>query len=149
MEELFQTLRTEDFEKLFFVLEDIIHKYGKSDKIFQPLLRISNNILNKLSRTSHTNFIGRIHKLIANVFPLSHRSGVNFKGIYNERITIETEDQDTAMETEDKISFLGDDKIENTGALDYEFYKNFWLLQKYFSDPFQVRFEVSAAAYTI
>lgn len=140
VEELFQTVRTEDFENLFFVLEDIIQKYGKTDKSFQPLLRICNWILNKLSSTSHTNFIGRIHKLIANVFPLSHRSGVNFKGIYNERIVIDPEDQDTIMETQDQASYGGDEKEEATTKLTYSFYKNFWLLQKYFSDPFQVRF---------
>lgn len=140
MEELFQTVRTEDFEKIFFVLEDIIHKHGKRDeKIFLPLLRICNGILDKLSSTSHTNFIGRIHKLIANVFPLSHRSGVNFKGIYNERIAIEPSEKDEEMAPEGDSALLRSENGQTSAKLSYNFYKNFWLLQKYIADPFQVR----------
>lgn len=136
VEELYQSIRIEDFERLFFVLEEIIHKYGRKDnKIFLPLLRICNGILNKLSCTYHTEFIGRIHKLIANVFPLSHKSGVNLKGTFNDKITIDTS-EDAEMELESNILLGSQDK--ETPKLSFEFYKNFWLLQKYISDPFQV-----------
>ena len=138
VEELFQSIKTEDFSKLFFVLEDVIYKHNKGDeKIFLPLLRIWNGILNKLSTTNHTNFIGRIHKLIADVFPLSHKSCVNFKGIYNQRIAIETTNEDVEMPNDEES--ICPKKEEIISSLSYSFYKNFWLLQKYISDPFQVR----------
>lgn len=138
VEDLFQSIKTEDYSKLFFVLEDVIYKHNKGDeKIFLPLLRIWNGILNKLSTTSHTNFIGRIHKLIADVFPLSHRSGVNFKGIYNQRIAIEPTNEDVQMQEDEETTWVKTD--ENITSLSYSFYKNFWLLQKYISDPFKVR----------
>jgi hypothetical protein len=95
--------------------------------------------LDKWSSTNQTNFIGRIHKLIANVFPLYHQSGVNFKGIYNERVWVEPTDQDAEMEPEDENNHLNTKTEESTQKLSYSFYKNFWLVQKYMADPFQVR----------
>jgi len=73
------------------------------------------------------------------VFPLSHKSGVNFKGIYNERITLET-NNDVEMESEEvKEKALGDDIAkQSSDKLSYLFFKNFWLLQKYIANPFQV-----------
>lgn len=132
-------MRTEDFEKLFFVLEDTMLKHAsESNKIFLPLLRISNGILNKLSSTSHTSFIARIHKLIARVFPLSHKAGVNFKGIYNERISTDPTDEDAEMEDTEQSTYIINSKEGKSTKLSYKFYKNFWLLQKYIADPIQV-----------
>lgn len=139
MEELFQTVRTEDFECLFVILEDIIHKYGRVDSFLLPLLRICNGILGKLSSTSHTKFIGRVHKLIANVFKLSHKSGVNFKGLYNKRVWDENLESDADMQSQENDTLAGEEFSKDHSKLSYEFYQNFWLLQKYISDPFKVR----------
>lgn len=39
------------------------------------LLRLSNELLRRLSKTTHTAFGGRIRMFLANAFPLSERSG--------------------------------------------------------------------------
>ena len=116
-----------------------MRKHGNKDsKIFLPLLRISNGILYRLSSTGDTSFIVRIHKLIAEVFPLSHKAGVNFKGIYNEKISIESTEEDAEMEDEQHNTYIIDSKEAKSTKLSFKFYKNFWLLQKYIVDPFQV-----------
>lgn len=129
--------RTEDFESLFFLLEGVIHHGGKISKFYLHILRLCNGILGKLSSTNHTKFIGKVHKLIANVFPLSHRSGVNFKGLYHERIITNTE-EDAEMEDQNQNILLGSENSKDTNILSYEFFENFWLIHKYISDPFQV-----------
>lgn len=94
-------------------------------------------MLEKLSSTNDTEFIGRVHKLIANTFPLSHRSGVNFKGLYNDRTTSVIE-EDIEMKEENQGHLLVNE-ISKASMLSNDFFNNFWLLQKYISDPFQVR----------
>lgn len=90
-----------------------------------------------MSATNNTKFIGRIHKLIANTFPLSHKAGVNFKGTYNEPIAIDTS-EDVEMTIEENPENEVNNVHETTGELSLMFFKNFTLLQKYLSDPFQV-----------
>ena len=75
--------------------------------------------------------------MIANVFPLSHRSGVNYKGTYNERST-NTIDEDVEMIDESQNSLLGEGISERLTLLSHDFFVNFWLLQGYIADPFQV-----------
>ena len=137
IEELFQMIRTEDLESMFFLLKEVIQKTNSMSSFYLPLLRISNGILDRLSSTNDTEFIGQVHKLIANVFPLSHRSGVNFKGSYNKRITNEIE-EDVEMKEDDQGHLLVNE-ISKASMLSHDFFENFWLLQKYISDPFQVR----------
>ena len=140
MEDLFQTVKTDDYESLFSILEDIIKGEKSYDEktILNPLLRICNTMLKKLSATSHTDFIGRIHKLIVDVFPCSHKSGVNFKCIINQRIQLETSKPDETNTGSDGV-VLEPSQESVTNKLSYEFFNNFWLLQKYISDPFKVR----------
>lgn len=129
-------IRTEDLQVMFFLVEAIIQNLDKVDTFFLPLLRISNDVLDKLSSTNDTEFIGRVHKVIANVFPLSHRSGVNFKGIYNERMDNDVE-EDVEMKEENQGHLLVNE-MSKASMLSHEFFENFWLLQKYISSPFQV-----------
>lgn len=129
--------RTEDFESLFSLLERVIYHGNHISKFYLHILRLGNGILRKLSSTNHTKFIGKLHKLIANVFPLSHRSGVNFKGLYHERITNDRE-EDAEMEDQSQNILLGSEMSKDTSILSFEFFQNFWLIHKYISDPFQV-----------
>ena len=99
------------------------------------MLRICNSILHKLSATNHTDFIGRIHKLIINVFQCSHKSGVNFKGFYNDRIQIYINEE---IKTDQKKTPIGKGENNFEDKLSYKFFKNFWLLQKYIANPFKV-----------
>ena len=47
------------------------------------LLRMSNEMLRRLSKADNTVFCGRILMFLASVFPLSERSGVNLKSLVN------------------------------------------------------------------
>ena len=42
-----------------------------------------NSILKRLSSTIDTQFRGKVQMALASVFPISARSGVNVKGLYN------------------------------------------------------------------
>ena len=85
-----------------------------------PLLRLCNESLRKLSKSENASVCGRIQVFLANVFPLSERSGVNLKGLFHlENIT--TFDADVEMESE-KNRFD-------------EIYGGFWNLQTWFSQP--------------
>lgn len=85
-----------------------------------PLLRLCNESLRKLSKSENASMCGRIQVFLANVFPLSERSGVNLKGLFHtENVTMY--DMDVEMQTE-KNRFD-------------EIYRDFWSLQTWFSRP--------------
>lgn len=84
-----------------------------------PLLRLCNESLRKLSKSENASMCGRIQVFLANVFPLSERSGVNLKGLFHtENVT--TYDTDVEMQSENRFD---------------EIYKDFWNLQTWFSQP--------------
>ena len=114
--------------KRLFTIEEILKSF------ISQYWDCAMEFLNKLSPTNHTKFIWRVHILIANVFPLSHKSGVNFKGLYNKRISNSIE-EDLKMEDQNQNSWLEDELSKGTTMLSFEFFKNFWLLQKYIADP--------------
>ena len=81
-----------------------------------PLLRLCNESLRKLSKSENANMCGRIQVFLANVFPLSERSGVNLKGLFHtENVT--AYDMDVEMQGQDGL------------------YRDFWSLQTWFSQP--------------
>jgi len=77
--------------------------------------------MRKLSITHATGFRGKIQKFIASVFPLSHPACTNRMGALNIKNLTNFEE---AKEPESN---------------DYKEYKNFWLLQRFISNPFNVR----------
>lgn len=100
------------------------------------LLRTCNELLRRLSKPSqqHTVFAGRILSLLAKVFPLGERSGVNLRGDFNvENKTYIEENVDNAA---DEIGNTGDkDERDQIFKVDYEFYELFWKVQRFFSNP--------------
>jgi hypothetical protein len=85
-----------------------------------PLLRLCNESLRRLSKSENASMCGRIQVFLANVFPLSERSGVNLKGLFHtENVT--TFDEDVEMQDEKN-------KFD-------EMYRDFWSLQTWFSQP--------------
>ncbi|KAF7730090.1 Serine/threonine-protein phosphatase 2A regulatory subunit B'' subunit beta [Apophysomyces ossiformis] len=91
------------------------------------LLRMCNEMLRRLSKEKNTVFCGRILMFLANSFPLGDRSdyphlGVNLRGDFNsEPVQFDSEedvDADPTMTDEQK-----------------KFYKLFWSIRKYFSNP--------------
>ena len=69
----------------------------------------------------NTQFRGKVQLSLASIFPISDKSGVNQKGLYNLNNTIIT------------------DKSE-VKTIDLNFYKQFWILIRYMSNPFMVLF---------
>ena len=98
------------------------------------LLRTCNELLRRLSKPSqqHTVFAGRILSLLAKVFPLGERSGVNLRGEFNvenkTHIDERTEEADAEVEEDS-------DEKDNVFKVDYEFYELFWKVQRFFSNP--------------
>lgn len=82
------------------------------------MLRTCNQLLRRLSKANDVVFCGRILMFLAHFFPLSERSAVNIKGVFN-----------TSNET--KYEKDPPDGI----PVDFNFYKTFWSLQEYFCNP--------------
>ncbi|BBN68730.1 nuclear matrix protein-related protein, partial [Prunus dulcis] len=83
------------------------------------MLRTCNQLLRRLSKVANdVVFCGRILMFLAHFFPLSERSAVNIKGVFN-----------TSNET--KYEKDPPDGI----SIDFNFYKTFWSLQEHFCNP--------------
>ncbi|KAL6976434.1 suppressor of the transcriptional defect of hpr1 by overexpression [Sarracenia purpurea var. burkii] len=82
------------------------------------MLRTCNQLLRRLSKANDVVFCGRIIMFLAHFFPLSERSAVNIKGVFN-----------TSNET--KYEKEAPEGI----AIDFNFYKTFWSLQEHFCNP--------------
>ncbi|KAK9667521.1 hypothetical protein K7432_017751, partial [Basidiobolus ranarum] len=126
LEELLDTQTIEGCEKVFTFLERKIDRFtvgmvaGKGKGLV--FLRLCNELLRRLSKTKNTVFCGRILILLAKVFPLGERSGVNLRGDFNiENGTVYEE------------ALMEDDTQE--AQEEYKFYKRFWSLQQYFANP--------------
>lgn len=119
------------------------------------LLRLLNDLLRRLSRPSRSHLVlsGRILALLASVFPLGERSGVNLRGEFNvgnvtkydeDAATRKTKEKDKAVEEEAQEEVdkerrqQADDKDADPAAVaarDATFYCSFWSLQAYFANP--------------
>lgn len=82
------------------------------------MLRTCNQLLRRLSKASDVVLCGRILMFLAHFFPLSERSALNIKGVFN-----------TSNETK-----YEKDSIDGI-SIDFNFYKTFWSLQEYFCNP--------------
>ncbi|KAM7472642.1 hypothetical protein LguiA_010825 [Lonicera macranthoides] len=82
------------------------------------MLRTCNQLLRRLSKANDVVFCGRIIMFLAHFFPLSERSAVNIKGVFN-----------TSNETK------YESEAPNGISIDFNFYKTFWNLQEHFSSP--------------
>lgn len=98
------------------------------------LLRTCNELLRRLSKPSqqHTVFAGRILSLLAKVFPLGERSGVNLRGEFNveNKTNIEDRTQNADADADD-----GSNEKDDVFKVDYDFYELFWKVQRFFSNP--------------
>ncbi|KAJ1656753.1 hypothetical protein IWQ61_003724 [Dispira simplex] len=84
------------------------------------LLRLCNELLRRTSLTQHATFAGRVLILLASVFPLSDRSGVNLRGDFHvENITEYA--TDPSMQTDPP----GHEMV----------YQSLWSIQAYFAQP--------------
>eukprot|EP00941_MAST-03F_sp_MAST-3F-sp1_P000576 g576.t1 len=108
---------------------------GRNTKSKLALLRLSNALLRRFSKTNDTEFVGRVLMFLAYICPLSERSGVNVSGHYN--ATNVTSYEGEGMEV-DEVSDKNDNTAESESPIDYNLYKNFWEIQNKFSSPNEV-----------
>ncbi|TNV82285.1 hypothetical protein FGO68_gene5609 [Halteria grandinella] len=93
--------------------------------------KICKIIMRKLSVTHDTEFRGRVQKLIASVFPLTHPSGLNRAGNFNIKNATQFETLEEIKEQRERIK-------QEQGGMDQKLYRTFWNLQKYLSNPFNI-----------
>ncbi|KAL1207916.1 THO complex subunit 1 [Cardamine amara subsp. amara] len=98
--------------------QDILGKQELFARGKLVMLRTCNQLLRRLSKANDVVFCGRILMFLAHFFPLSERSAVNIKGVFN-----------TSNETKYE-------KDPPKGiSVDFNFYKTFWSLQESFCNP--------------
>jgi THO complex subunit 1 len=125
VEDILDTCPILDVEDLFNLLEANLKSKPQGTLNEQRkllVLKIINSILKRLSTSMNTQFRGKIQMAIASVFPISDKSAVNIKGLYN-------------LNTGVTIDSKGEEKV----SLNQKFYKQFWMIIKYLSNPTLVR----------
>ncbi|XP_058090389.1 THO complex subunit 1 isoform X2 [Magnolia sinica] len=121
LEDLTEMSTMRDCKEVFGYIEskqDILGKQELFGRGKLVMLRTCNQLLRRLSKANDVVFCGRILMFLAHFFPLSERSAVNIKGVFN-----------TSNET--KYEKDAPDGI----SIDFNFYKTFWSLQEHFSNP--------------
>ncbi|KAK1261780.1 hypothetical protein QJS04_geneDACA019562 [Acorus gramineus] len=121
LEDLTEMSTMKDCEEVFAYIEGKQNILGKQELFGRGklvMLRTCNQLLRRLSKANDVVFCGRIIMFLAHFFPLSERSAVNIKGLFN-------------ISNETKFEKDAPDGI----SLDFNFYKTFWSLQDHFSNP--------------
>ncbi|KDP40562.1 hypothetical protein JCGZ_24561 [Jatropha curcas] len=98
--------------------QDILGKQELFARGKLVMLRTCNQLLRRLSKANDVVFCGRILMFLAHFFPLSERSAVNIKGVFNTS-------NDTKYEKDPPAGI----------SIDFNFYKTLWSLQEFFCNP--------------
>ncbi|KAK9117914.1 hypothetical protein Scep_016007 [Stephania cephalantha] len=129
LEDLTEMSTMRDCKEVFGYIEsqqDILGKQELFGRGKLVMLRTCNQLLRRLSKANDVVFCGRILMFLAHFFPLSERSAVNIKGVFN-----------TSNET--KYEKDAPDGI----SIDFNFYRTFWSLQEHFCNPASTTFAPS------
>ncbi|CAM8880231.1 unnamed protein product [Rhodiola kirilowii] len=121
LEDLTEMSTMQNCKDIFGYIESKQDILGKQELFARGklvMLRTCNQLLRRLSKANDVVLCGRILMFLAHFFPLSERSAVNIKGVFN-----------TSNET--KYEKEAPDGI----SIDFNFYKTFWSLQEYFCNP--------------
>ncbi|KAK8977013.1 hypothetical protein V6N11_019685 [Hibiscus sabdariffa] len=121
LEDLTEMSTMRNCEDIFRYIESKQDILGKQELFARGklvMLRTCNQLLRRLSKANDVVFCGRILMFLAHFFPLSERSAVNIKGVFN-----------TSNETK-----YEKDPPEGI-SVDFNFYKTFWSLQEHFCNP--------------
>jgi len=94
--------------------------------------------MSKLTITHDLQFRGTLQRFLAEIMPLTHMTGVNFIGKFNDQNTtsIETQNEIKEKTTNERRSSSKESTTVNTSEL--KVYKHFWSIQKYLNNPFLV-----------
>lgn len=120
LEDLTEMSTMRNCEDIFGYIESKQDVLGKPELFARGklvMLRTCNQLLRRLSKANVV-FCGRIIMFLAHFFPLSERSAVNIKGVFNTS-------NETKYEKEPPEGL----------SIDFNFYKTFWSLQEYFCNP--------------
>ena len=129
LQDLFETIPTTYVGGLFGILEE--HFQNATGQIrWMDYLKISNQILKKLSMTVQTGLWGRIQLLLSKLFKQSHPSGANKRRLPNmDNVTIcESKEEIEQSRWESTVVDEFDDQK-------YEEYVKFWKIQSYLAKP--------------
>ncbi|PHT74833.1 THO complex subunit 1, partial [Capsicum annuum] len=121
LEDLTEMSTMRNCEDVFGYIESKQDILGKPELFARGklvMLRTCNQLLRRLSKANDVVFCGRIIMFLAHFFPLSERSAVNIKGVFNTS-------NETKYETEAPEGI----------SIDFNFYKTLWSLQEYFCNP--------------
>uniref|UniRef100_A0A0E0NNM3 THO complex subunit 1 n=1 Tax=Oryza rufipogon TaxID=4529 RepID=A0A0E0NNM3_ORYRU len=121
LEDLTEMSTIKDCKDVFGYIESKQDVLGKQELFGRGklvMLRTCNQLLRRLSKANDVVFCGRIIMFLAHFFPLSERSALNIKGVFN-----------TSNET--KYEKDATDGI----SVDFNFYNTLWSLQEHFSNP--------------
>ncbi|KAJ4777437.1 THO complex subunit 1 [Rhynchospora pubera] len=121
LEDLTEMSTIKDCKEVFAYIESKQDVLGKQELFSRGklvMLRTCNQLLRRLSKANDVVFCGRILMFLAHFFPLSERSALNIKGVFN-----------TSNET--KYEKEAPDGV----PIDFKFYKTLWNLQEHFSNP--------------
>ncbi|KAF0932849.1 hypothetical protein E2562_012173 [Oryza meyeriana var. granulata] len=121
LEDLTEMSTINDCKDVFGYIESKQDVLGKQELFGRGklvMLRTCNQLLRRLSKANDVVFCGRIIMFLAHFFPLSERSALNIKGVFN-----------TSNET--RYEKDATDGI----SVDFNFYKTLWSLQEHFSNP--------------
>ena len=129
LEDVIETIPIDGIEKIFEVLSQFLKEIDSTQIEHRKLslLKITNIVLKRLSSSLDTKFRGKVQLLLSEIFKLSERSGVNLKGFYsnNSTLTIQTNEINK----------------DNKNEINISFYKQFWILQRFLTNPLYVRIE--------
>ncbi|KAJ3682309.1 hypothetical protein LUZ60_014882 [Juncus effusus] len=121
LEDLIEISTIKDCKEVFGYIEskqDILGKQELFGRGKLVMLRTCNQLLRRLSKSNDVVFCGRILMFLAHFFPLSERSAVNIKGVFNTS-------NETKYEKEPPQGV----------SIDFNFYKTLWSLQELFCNP--------------
>ncbi|XP_020248097.1 THO complex subunit 1 isoform X2 [Asparagus officinalis] len=121
LEDLTEMSTMKDCKEVFGYIESKQDVLGKQELFGRGklvMLRTCNQLLRRLSKANDVVFCGRILMFLAHFFPLSERSAVNIKGVFNTS----------------NVTKYEKDAPEGV-SIDFNFYKTLWSLQEHFSNP--------------
>ncbi|MCE0481594.1 suppressor of the transcriptional defect of hpr1 by overexpression [Datura stramonium] len=121
LEDLTEMSTMRNCEDVFGYIESKQDILGKPELFARGklvMLRTCNQLLRRLSKANDVVFCGRIIMFLAHFFPLSERSAVNIKGVFNTS-------NETKYETEAPEGI----------SIDFNFYRTLWSLQEHFCNP--------------
>ena len=129
LEDVIETIPIDGIEKIFEVLSNFLKEINLNqiEERKLSLLKITNIVLKRLSSSLDSKFRGKVQLLLSEIFKLSEKSGVNLKGLYsnNSSLVIQTNEINK----------------DNKNEINIPFYKQFWILQRFLTNPLYVRIE--------